>query len=141
MNEAAEWILARLRTLRWTVHDSEVPPGEEATLPRILAIPPAGAPVWERPLDGTRTAREGRLLVKGIGASGEASRGVLEATRTALTGPGYAPLKVWLASVVLTLTWEGTPQSSVVDRAVTIPGVDRHPVFSTDEYELTTEPR
>lgn len=136
MNAAAKVILDRLGTLPWPVDDTNAAFNKA---PRVLVVPPAGAPSLEQALDGARGNLDGDLLVKAIGANAESARGVLARTRTVLTRDGR-PWSFTTDTHRVTLTWEDTPQDGVVDRDVTFTGTNTNPVFYTDQYRLTATP-
>lgn len=138
MIEIAKALVDRAKTLPWRVFDSDATGA--TTLPYVLLLPPAFGQHPEHPLGGPRRAIGDELMVRAVGASADAVRGVLARSRTVYTRDGLRPLTFDAAGWRVTLSLRPEPTPVHVDRDTTPTATNAHPLFATDFYDLTAVP-
>ncbi len=129
-------IVARLEVLGFPVWVADATGVE--SFPYILLLPPGGEPADGVTLAGDRSPVSDTLRVRPVGVAAEQVSRLQARTRTVLTnngGPLHFAAPGWRVSLVRSGALPMT-----VDRDVTTTGENAHPLFVTDEYELTAVP-
>lgn len=138
MIEISKALRDRASTLPWKVFDSDATGA--TTLPYLLLFPPAGGQHPEHALGGPRRAVQDELMVRAVGGSPDAVRGVLWRSRDVFTGEGRRPLTFDTDAWRVTLSLRAGATQILVDRDTTVTAANVHPLFATDFYDLTAVP-
>jgi hypothetical protein len=133
----AAGIKALLTALPWPVYDSDA--SGATRYPYILLLAPAGGLDPEHSLGGPRMGVADEVLVRAVALDAEGVRGVLARSRTVLTREGR-PLTFDVDGWRVTLSRQAGGLPLTVDRDATVTGMNRHPQFATDFYDLRAIP-
>lgn len=108
-----------------------------ATWPYII-VAPGYSVAGERPVADALTTVEGDVRVTVAGETADSALGLAGAVR-ALLSPGLTWAPVTVTGRAAWLRWLRTEMTEV-DRDVTIPGSNRHPIYTVDTYHLISQP-
>lgn len=107
------------------------------SLPYIV-LTPGYSIAGERPLSDALATIEGDVRVTVAGETLDSTIGLSKAVRTILSPDlTWGPLTV--TGRAASIKWVRT-EVTAVDRDVTIPGSNRHPIFTVDTYHLVSQP-